>query len=351
MCECDRVRACVRVCDCLLWQSTTTIQPPSSAKDTDPVITAATKGESGMDGGSGGGVGSEKGETADEGEGEKGGANEGAGEGEGQEAGTEEKEEGGGGELDRKAEAGEEQEGRGRKRERDGEGEESTGEKTTTENGAGGSTVAEDGGMGVKPAEAAAEDGTSQAADKGGQDDAKSTDPEQTPEPSSIKQSSLRSAPPDLPSVTIDGGDSLQAPGLAPRGVFKGHTDTVEDVQFHPTHAARFCSVGDDRQLLFWDERAGGERGPVGRVERAHDADVHCVDWCPGNDNLVVTGSADKTVKLFDVRKLGGGAVGAGGKGEGAEEGEKGKGGKARTVHAFKGGHFAPVMCVQVSCQ
>lgn len=26
------------------------------------------------------------------------------------------------------------------------------------------------------------------------------------------------------------------------------------------------------------------------QVEKAHDADLHCVDWNPHNDNLIITG-------------------------------------------------------------
>ena len=61
---------------------------------------------------------------------------------------------------------------------------------------------------------------------------------------------------------------------------FKGHTDTVEDVAFHPTDSNTLCSVSDDTRLLFWDSavrsRETGERGesersrrPRGRLERA----------------------------------------------------------------------------------
>jgi WD40 repeat protein len=39
---------------------------------------------------------------------------------------------------------------------------------------------------------------------------------------------------------------------------FKGHTDTVEDVSFHPTEGLTLCSVGDDRALIFWDGRKAG---------------------------------------------------------------------------------------------
>lgn len=112
---------------------------------------------------------------------------------------------------------------------------------------------------------------------------------------------------------------------VAPRGIFKGHSETVEDVQFHPSSDQEFCSVGDDSCLILWDARAGHE--PALKIEKAHDADLHCVDWNSLEDNLLLTGSADNSVRMFDRRKLSG-------KGQGTP------------IHKFQG-HSAPVLCVQ----
>jgi hypothetical protein len=49
-----------------------------------------------------------------------------------------------------------------------------------------------------------------------------------------------------------------------------------------------FCSVGDDSCLVFWDARSGHE--PTLKVEKAHDADLHCVDWNAHDENLLLTG-------------------------------------------------------------
>ena len=76
-----------------------------------------------------------------------------------------------------------------------------------------------------------------------------------------------------------------QAPKLAPRMKFTGHTDTVDDVTFHPTSVDQLCSVGDDRQLLFWDARTAGT--PAGKVANAHKRDVLCVSWSPLEEHLV----------------------------------------------------------------
>ncbi|KAJ6816010.1 nucleosome/chromatin assembly factor C [Iris pallida] len=102
-----------------------------------------------------------------------------------------------------------------------------------------------------------------------------------------------------------------------------GHQDTVEDVQFCPSSAQEFCSVGDDSCLILWDARVG--TSPAIKVERAHDADLHCVDWNPHDENFILTGSADNSVRMFDRRKLSVDGVGS-------------------PIHQFHG-HKAAVLC------
>ncbi|XP_050381128.1 WD-40 repeat-containing protein MSI4-like [Argentina anserina] len=125
------------------------------------------------------------------------------------------------------------------------------------------------------------------------------------------------------------GGGSIDkptnSPSVEPRGTYQGHEDTVEDVQFCPSSAQEFCSVGDDSCLILWDARSGSS--PVVKVEKAHDADLHCVDWNPNDVNLILTGSADNSVHMFDRRNLTSGGVGS-------------------PIHKFEG-HNAAVLCVQ----
>lgn len=128
---------------------------------------------------------------------------------------------------------------------------------------------------------------------------------------------------------TVKAGNNKisDSPTVEPRGVYKGHEDTVEDVQFCPSSAQEFCSVGDDTCLILWDARVG--TSPIVKVEKAHKSDLHCVDWNPHDVNLILTGSADNSVRMFDRRRLSSGGIGS-------------------PVHKFEG-HSAAVLCVQWS--
>ncbi|MBA0663050.1 hypothetical protein Goklo_007098 [Gossypium klotzschianum] len=88
--------------------------------------------------------------------------------------------------------------------------------------------------------------------------------------------------------------------------------------------AQEFCSVGDDSCLILWDARSGST--PAIKVEKAHNADIHCVDWNRHDINLILTGSADNTIHMFDRRNLSSGSP----------------------VHKLVG-HSAAVLCVQWS--
>ncbi|QDZ19234.1 WD40 repeat domain-containing protein [Chloropicon primus] len=103
-------------------------------------------------------------------------------------------------------------------------------------------------------------------------------------------------------SVTSGGYGGLVSPTLAPRIAFEGHADTVEDVAFHPKNSHELVSVGDDKSVRFWDARAGS--GEVLSVIDADDGDVQSVDWCGQDENLVLTGTSNAVVKVFDRRKL-----------------------------------------------
>lgn len=77
---------------------------------------------------------------------------------------------------------------------------------------------------------------------------------------------------------------------------------TVEDVTFNPNNSNVFASVGDDLLLLLWDSRQGTK--PTHTVATEHTMDVNSVSWNPVHDHLLATGSSDKRVHLYDLRRL-----------------------------------------------
>jgi len=87
-----------------------------------------------------------------------------------------------------------------------------------------------------------------------------------------------------------------------PVATFLGHTNVVEDVQFHYYNQDLFASVGDDKQLLVWDVR---DTTQPQHTVAAHSGFVNCLHFNPNSEYLLVTGSEDKTVALWDIRKLG----------------------------------------------
>ncbi|KAK1404509.1 WD-40 repeat-containing protein MSI1 [Heracleum sosnowskyi] len=84
---------------------------------------------------------------------------------------------------------------------------------------------------------------------------------------------------------------------------FKVHEGVVEDVAWHQKHENLFGSVGDDHYLHIWDLRASVVTKPSQSVV-AHQSEVNCLAFNPFNEWVLVTGSTDSTVKLFDLRKL-----------------------------------------------
>lgn len=84
--------------------------------------------------------------------------------------------------------------------------------------------------------------------------------------------------------------------------IFKGHTAVVEDVAWHLLHDSIFGSVGDDKKLMLWDTRAVANATKPSQIIDAHSAEVNCLSFNPYSEYILATGSADKTVALWDLR-------------------------------------------------
>eukprot|EP00128_Syssomonas_multiformis_P009053 Colp12_sorted_trinity150504_noHs@11388 len=90
---------------------------------------------------------------------------------------------------------------------------------------------------------------------------------------------------------------------LQAHAVYTGHTSVVEDVQWHLLHDSLFGSVGDDSKLMIWDTRSA-IKDRAAHVVEAHQQEVYCLSFNPYSEFILATGSADKTVALWDLRNL-----------------------------------------------
>ena len=98
--------------------------------------------------------------------------------------------------------------------------------------------------------------------------------------------------------------DSVEKTGrqIKPVSSFSGHTSVVEDVDWHAKDPNLMASVSDDQSCRIWDVRDPTKAAHI--VAKAHEDDVNCISFNPINEYIFATGSADKTVAVWDIRNL-----------------------------------------------
>ncbi|GKA58728.1 WD40 repeat-containing protein MSI1, partial [Tanacetum coccineum] len=87
---------------------------------------------------------------------------------------------------------------------------------------------------------------------------------------------------------------------LDAKQTFKGG---VADLAWNLRNENLFGSVGDDQYLNIWDLRNSSVYQPIQGVI-AHRSEGTCLAFNPLNEWVLATGSTDKTIKVFDLRKL-----------------------------------------------
>lgn len=124
---------------------------------------------------------------------------------------------------------------------------------------------------------------------------------------SKLKEGYLLSGSEDTQLCLFDinaGAKSTEKTGrqVKPISTFQGHTETVEDVDWHAKDPNMIVSVSDDKSIRIWDIRESSKAAHI--VASAHEGDINCVSCNPINEMMFATGSSDKTVALWDFRNL-----------------------------------------------
>lgn len=98
---------------------------------------------------------------------------------------------------------------------------------------------------------------------------------------------------------TVTSGSTV----IRPSRTFTHHTAVVNDVQYHPLHKSLVGSVSDDLTLQILDLRTKAD-SQAAISTRAHDDAVNAVAFNKASDFVLATGSADKTIGIWDLRNI-----------------------------------------------
>lgn len=92
---------------------------------------------------------------------------------------------------------------------------------------------------------------------------------------------------------------------LKPSRTFTHHSSIVNDVQHHPLHSSLIGTVSDDITLQIIDVReADTTRAAAASAEGQHRDAINTIAFNPAAETVLATGSADKTIGLWDLRNL-----------------------------------------------
>lgn len=82
------------------------------------------------------------------------------------------------------------------------------------------------------------------------------------------------------------------------------HSSIVNDVQYHPLHSSLIGTVSDDITLQIIDIREPDTTRAAASSEGQHRDAINAIAFNPAAETVLATGSADKSIGLWDLRNL-----------------------------------------------
>jgi ribosome assembly protein RRB1 len=99
-----------------------------------------------------------------------------------------------------------------------------------------------------------------------------------------------------LTTTTPSGFNPLPQP-------FTSHTSSVEDIQWSPSEPTVFASCSADRSVRIWDVRTKGRKSVAG-IDPAHESDVNVISWNKMTSYLLLSGGDEGGIKTWDLRNI-----------------------------------------------
>ena len=84
---------------------------------------------------------------------------------------------------------------------------------------------------------------------------------------------------------------------------FTSHTSSIEDLQWSPSEPTVFGSCSADRSVRVWDVRSKGRQSVAG-IEGAHESDVNVISWNKSTAYLMLSGVDEGGIKVWDLRNV-----------------------------------------------